>query len=93
MFGLFKKAKVEKVNLFAVASTLGRRFWEYEMVDGSPDTIIVKGKYRNRHQDFHKLYLKFAGENVRFTDQRGHVISEVPKAQMYPELKDIMNVL
>lgn len=94
MFGLFKKAKkVETINLFTVAETLGRRFWDYEIVDGKPDTIVVKGKYRNNQRDFQKLYLQFSGEKVKFSDQRGSRISEVSKNQMFPELKEIMNVL
>lgn len=93
MFGIFKKEKKEKVNLLALAEAFGRRYWDYEMLEGSIDTIVVKGKYRNNQRDFHRLYLKFVGENVRFTDQRGTVISQVPKNALYPELKDIMNVV
>jgi hypothetical protein len=94
MFGIFKKAKkVEKVNLSYVASVMNSRYWNAQTLEGKEDTIVVNGKYRNRQTDFYKLYLKFVGENVRFTDQRGSFISEVPKSNLYPELKDIMNVL
>jgi hypothetical protein len=95
MFGfLFKRKKKEQVNLNEVAEVLARRFWEYEMVDGKPDTIVVLGKYRHNRRDFYRLYLQFIGGNtVRFKDARGNIISEVPRSQMFVELKEIMNVL
>lgn len=94
MFGLFTKAKkVEKVNLDRIALTMKTRYWECEQVQGQEDTIVVHGKYRNNRTDFHKLYLKFVGEKVRFTDTRGGIISEVPRNLLYPEMKEILNVL
>ena len=93
MFGIFKSKKAEKVNLNQVAQVLERRNWQYEMVDGSDDTIVVKEKYRNKMKDFYKLYLQFVGGAVKFKDQRGNLISEVPQSKMYPEMMDILNVL
>lgn len=94
MLGLFTKAKkVEKVNLDLIALAMKNRYWECEKVDGKEDTIVVHGKYRNNRKDFNKLYLKFVGAKVRFTDARGGFVSEVPKNMLYPEMKNILNVL
>lgn len=91
MFNFFKKAQVEKVDLESVAQIMSSRYWEAEK--NGENSIIVHGKYRNNRRDFHKLFLKFVGGNVKFEDARGAVISVVPKNEMYPELKNIMNVL
>ncbi|WCK56970.1 hypothetical protein PP175_27655 (plasmid) [Aneurinibacillus sp. Ricciae_BoGa-3] len=93
MFGFLKQSKAQKVNLHQIAEALGRRHWEHEMVKGKPDTIAVLGKYMNKRRTFHKLYLQFIGGTVKFSDQRGYVISVVSKDRMYPEMMDILNVL
>lgn len=93
MFGFFKKSKAQKINVEDIANQMSKRFWKIESVDKEHNRIVVVGKYRNLQRDFYKLYLHFFGGNVRFSDQRGRFISEVPQNKMYTELKDIMNVL
>lgn len=91
MFGFFKKVNVQKIDLGYVSQVMNSRFWQAEK--NGEDSIVVHGKYRNNRRDFHKLFLKFSGEKVKFEDARGALISVVNKNEMYPELKNIMNVL
>lgn len=98
MFGFFKKEKrVEKVDLGQVCAKLSRLFWEFELVDGKPDVVVIKGKYRNHQRDYHRLFIHFMGDKVQFKDERGRSITHVPsfveRNNLFPVLKDIMNVL
>jgi len=98
MFGIFKKEKrVEKVDLNQVCAKLSRLFWDFELVDGRSDVVVIKGKYRNHQKDFHRLFVYFMGDKVQFKDERGRLITRIPssveRTNMFPVLKDIMNVI
>jgi len=56
MFGLlFGKKKMEKINLQSVVSQMSGNFWDVELHETKPDTIVVLGKYRNREKDFNSF--------------------------------------
>jgi hypothetical protein len=99
MLGLLfgKKEQAVKINMTSVIATLGRRYWDVETVTDKSDVVVVKGKYRNHKRDFSRLFVYFVGGQVEFKDERGRAITHIPKAvsmdDMYPTLKNIMNVL
>lgn len=95
LFG--KKEEAVKINMGSVVDSLARRFWEYELVDGKNDVVIVKGKYRNHQRDFSRLFLSFVGGEVQFKDERGQKITKVPISvpvnEIFPVIKNILNVI
>lgn len=99
MFGLlFGKKKVEKINLQSVVSQMSGNFWDVQLHETKPDTIVVLGKYRNREKDFKRLLIHFLGDQkIEFKDERGNAVTHIPavaeQKDMYRHVKDIMNVL
>lgn len=92
-----KKEQPVTISLTMITDALARRHWDYQTVDGKENVVVVNGKYRNHQRDFSKLFLHFVGGQVQFKDERGRAIthcqSTVPMTQMYPTLKNILNVL
>lgn len=95
LFG--KKEKAVKVDMGSVVSVLARRQWKYELVEGKNDVVVVNEKYRNHQRDFSRLFLHFVGGQVQFKDERGRAITHIPSTvgmnEMYPTLKNVLNVL
>ena len=102
MFGFFKAKKVVKQeavkqDIRTVCALLGQRFWDYELINGREDVVVVKGKYRNHGKDYGRLFMHLMGEFIQFKDERGRLITniphQVPSQDMYKQLKNILNVL
>lgn len=99
MFGFLfgKKEQPVKISLGMVTDALARRRWNFETVEGKDNVVVVNGKYRNHQRDFSKLFLHFVGGQVHFKDERGRAITHcqnvVSMTDMYPTLKNILNVL
>lgn len=99
MFGfLFGEKKVEKINMQSVVSQMSSRWWDVQLHETRPDTIVVHGKYRNREKDFKRLLIRFLGDQkIEFKDERGNTVTHIPavaeQKDMYRHVKDIMNVL
>lgn len=98
MFGLFSRKKKEpvKINLQAIAELLERRHWDIELLP-ERNVVVVKGKYLNHHKTFDRLYLHFIGGKVQFKDGYGraitHIPSEIEMRDLFPQLKNVLNVL
>ncbi|WPS85354.1 hypothetical protein SMD22_01620 (plasmid) [Brevibacillus halotolerans] len=92
-----KKEQAVKINMGTIIETLARRRWEFELIDGKKDVVIVKGRYRNQQRDFSRLFLHFVGGQVQFKDEKGksitHIPQSVPMNEMYPTIKNILNVI
>lgn len=95
LFG--KKEKAVKIDMGSVVSVLARRNWNYETLEGKKDVVVVNEKYRNYQRDFSRLFLHFVGGQVQFKDERGRSITHIPAVvnmnDMYPTLKNVLNVL
>ncbi|MFF2531432.1 hypothetical protein ACFVS2_21230 [Brevibacillus sp. NPDC058079] len=99
IFGKFfgKKEQAVKIDIPSIVETLIRRHWEHELVDGRQDVVVVKGKYRNQQGDFSRLFMYFVGGQVQFKDEKGQPITHIPRSvpmnEMYPTMKNILNVI
>lgn len=99
MFGFLKRKKREavRINLYEVVATLERCRWEVVDVFPERSVIVVKGNYRNNSRSFDRLQLHFEGGKVKFKDGRGNPISHIPVEvemnQLFPQLKNVLNVL
>lgn len=91
---LFGEKKVQKVNLTAIAETLSRRDYEFE-VDREKNLIKIHHRYRNDNRQVRDwLYLYFLGGEVRMQDAFGQVMAKnVPVEKMYPVMKNILGLV
>lgn len=93
ILSLFKeKNSLDKVEVSLIRTSLSRRSWDYD-VDGN--SVLVYGRYRGaKKQDCFKLRATFQkNKTVRFSDERGDLISTKPRDEFFPELKNIMGMV
>lgn len=94
MWKLFNKEQAVQIDVVNVALQMQERFWECEVI--SNNEVAVFGNYRNLGKSFKRLILTFMGDEVFVKDERGNFITGitpvVPTKEMYPTLKNVLNV-
>lgn len=94
MWKLFKKEQAVQIDVMKVAFQMQERYWDCEVL--SESKVAVYGNYRNLGKSFKRLILNFKGEEVFVQDERGNFITGitpvVPANDMYPTIKNVLNV-